>query len=429
MLSASTVGMMGTGVPNGGAQTSTPAAPPAASGGAPPVAMVVNQSAPAAPAVAAVPADPGATLSGYVFLEPTAGSPNFNPTTPAPGESPIAGATVTLNGPGGTQTAVTDATGAYSFSDLSPGTYSLSITPPTNDSSAQTLPGANNGTAGTGTISGITLTSGENQTNENFPVTTGSQFEQIEFTASLLVSGGQVPLAPYEKVVAPPPTPNVPQQMAPPTPLPGVTGRTFIVAGSQSLPQGGSGGDAIIGGANPASPLYAGNTEDEIWPAFGEEGVNNWLNEGAEEGIMQQLNNLGNMNLLNSGGSRGSNSAFPFGDGGMDSDGSSDRLDDLFYPNLFNFNDREIQEHGIRGASEPAGSDGQAAIAENSEHVALLDPVVVTSTRARRLPAESEWSASSSMSAAAVAAWMLVTGNRNSDSGSRAGHFERRRKS
>jgi len=423
LLSASSAGVMGTGVPNGGAQFSTPAAPPPASGGAPPVAMVAGQPAPAVVSVAAVPANSGASISGFVFLEPTTGSSNFNPTTPSPGESPIVGATVTLNGSGGTETTTTNATGAYSFSDLSPGTYSLSITPPTGDSSAKALPGGNNGTAGTGTISGITITSGQNQTNENIPVTTGNQLERIEFTASLLVSGAQLPLAPFEQVAAPPPTPNLGQQMGPPTVLPSLTSRTLLVGGNQSLPQGGSGGDAIIGGANLASPLFAGNTDDEIWPAFGQEGVNNWLNEGPEEQIMQRLNDLGDMNLLN-GGSRGSSSVFPFGSDGMDSDGANDRLDDLF-----NWNDREIHEPGILRDSIPAGSDSQAAWAVNAEPVARLDPVDVSPIRVRRAQVESDWSPSSSVSAAAVAAWMLVTGNRGAENGGRVSPSDRRRKS
>jgi hypothetical protein len=390
--------------------------------------MVVNQPAPAVASVSAVSADPPPSVSGFVFFEPTAGSPNFNPITPPTGESPLAGVTVTLTGPGGTQTTLTDATGAYSFSDLTPGTYSLSITAPTGDTSATAIPSGSDGTASAGKISDITVASGQTLSNENFPVISSSvsQLQQIFFTASLLVSGAQIPLAPFEQVVTPAPTPNVPQQMAPPTPLPGLTGRTFVVVGSQSLPQGGSGGDAIIGGANPASPLYSENTQDSIWPAFGEEGVNNWLNEGPEQAIMQRLNDLGDMNLLN-GGNRGS--VIPFGDG-MDSDdirGGTDRLDDLF-----NFNDRfdgrGTGDYDLQGALA-AASDSQNADAVDSQPVALLNSVEVAPMRVRRLPGEGEWSPNSSMSAAAVAAWMLVTNNRGTEDISPRGISTRRRKS
>ena len=421
-------------------QSSSPAPPP--STGAPPVALVANQSAPAVAsvsAVPAVPADPPASLSGYVFFETTPGSPNFSPTSPPVGESPLSGVTVTLTGPSGTETAVTNGEGQYTFSNLTPGTYSLSITAPQGDTSETAVPGGGNGTAGAGTISDITLSSGQSQSNENFPVVSSSvsQVQQIFFTASLLVSGAQIPLAPFEQVVTPAPTPNVPQQMAPPSLLPGLSGRTFVVAGSQSIPQGGSGGDAIIGGANPASPLYSENTQDSIWPAFGEEGVNNWLNEGPEEQIMQQLNNLGDVNLLNGGNTRGS--ALPFGNDGMDSDdirGGTDHLDDLLNLNhrgLFNGNDwlddRGLHDDGIAGGDGPAASDGQGAVAVNGEEVALLDPVVVTPIRIRRLPNDGEWSPGANMSAAAVAAWMLVTNNRGEEYGGRAVPFQRRRKS
>src|SRR5262249_37191551 len=54
-----------------------------------------------------------ATLSGTVLDESGAGLP---------------GATVTLSGPGGRQTAVTDSAGAYRFRDVAPGTYQVAVT-------------------------------------------------------------------------------------------------------------------------------------------------------------------------------------------------------------------------------------------------------------------------------------------------------------
>jgi hypothetical protein len=404
-------------------------APAPATIGAPSGGVVANQPAPAVASAAAVASDPSGSLSGYVFFETTPGSPNFNPTAPATGESPLAGVTVTLDGPGGTQTTQTDATGTYSFGDLTPGTYSLSITPPTGDTAAQAIANGSNGTAGTGTISNISIGSGQNQAGENFAVDSSSvkQLSQIFFTASLLVSGAQIPIAPFEQVITPAPTPNVPQQVAPPMVLPGLSGRTLQVAGSQNLPQGGSGGDAIIGGANPASPLYAGNVQDEIWPTFGEQGVNNWLNEGPEEDIMQRLNDLGDMNLLNGGGDRGlPNSTSPSGAGtdGNDSRGGNDRLNDLFN---FNFNDREFDDDLLRD-SDLIRSNTHSAGEAAEGHAVRLDPIAVAPIATRRLPTETEWSAKSSVSAAAVAAWMLVTSGGGEERDDRIGCFERRRR-
>ncbi len=422
LLSASAAGVAAGGLLNdGGGQAGSPGA-----SGAPPVTTNAAMATPAvAPAITVAP-DPPGSLSGYVFLEPTAGSPNFNPVTPAPGELPVAGATVRLSGPGGTQSVVTTGTGAFDFSDLTPGNYSLSITPPSGDTNALAIAGSGNGTAGIGTISNITIGSGQNQTGENFAVTAGSQLGQIYFTASLLVSGGQIPLAPFEQVITPAPTPNVPQQIAPPTALPGLSGRTFVVAGSQSLPQGGSGGDAIIGGANPASPLYAGNIQDEIWPAFGEQGVNNWLNEGPEADMMQQLNNLGDMNLLNGGTIRGTmpNPNSPIRGDGTGGDGSNRGTNN----NLFNFHDGELG-HGIAPDIDPLPRELRDTYGPYPEQAVLLDRAAVAVSEIPRLPAEEESSPISGASAAAVAAWMLVTSNRRADLERRADYFERRRTS
>src|SRR4029077_19086821 len=59
-----------------------------------------------------------AAVSGTAYTDVDANGA-FNPGT----DTPLAGVTITLAGPGGTRTTTTGASGAYSFANLLPGTY------------------------------------------------------------------------------------------------------------------------------------------------------------------------------------------------------------------------------------------------------------------------------------------------------------------
>lgn len=92
------------------------------------------------------------------------------------GENGIAGVTITLTGTdmlgnSVSQTTTTDANGDYTFTNLLPGTYTLTETQPTGIRDAQANPGTGTtaaGTAGTNEIATITLASGENGVAFNF---------------------------------------------------------------------------------------------------------------------------------------------------------------------------------------------------------------------------------------------------------------------
>ena len=114
------------------------------------------------------------TISGLVFLD------QDNSGTKDVADTALAGVTVQLlQGVSVVATTTTDASGAYSFSGLAPGTYTVSEpTQPAGTSNGKTIPGAvgNGGTAGTATgpavtpsqIAGLILPPGTTSSANNF---------------------------------------------------------------------------------------------------------------------------------------------------------------------------------------------------------------------------------------------------------------------
>ncbi|QDV70716.1 Cna protein B-type domain protein [Rosistilla carotiformis] len=127
-----------------------------------------------------------ASLSGFTYLDAD------NDGVFDTGETPLAGVTVELIGTDllgadVSRTAVTDATGAYSFDNLNPGTYRVVETQPagTRDGIDTVGTGADdNGTAGADAIIDIVLGTGDNAVNFNF----GEQLEMSKrrFLASFV---------------------------------------------------------------------------------------------------------------------------------------------------------------------------------------------------------------------------------------------------
>ena len=102
--------------------------------------------------------EPG-SLSGYAFSEPEPGSDDFNPADPTDGETPQAGVTIDLQDSFGNLIAstVTGSSGAYSFTGIGPGTYSI-VEPSGSDAGNDTaFAGSLGGTAGDGSISDIVV--------------------------------------------------------------------------------------------------------------------------------------------------------------------------------------------------------------------------------------------------------------------------------
>ncbi|QDS90303.1 Cna protein B-type domain protein [Rosistilla ulvae] len=127
-----------------------------------------------------------ASLSGFTYLDAD------NDGVFDAGETPLEGTTVQLIGTdllgaAVSLTTVTDATGAYTFDNLNPGTYRVVETQPagTRDGIDTAGTGAdNNGTAGNDTIDGIVLGTGDAAVNFNF----GEQLEMSKrrFLASFV---------------------------------------------------------------------------------------------------------------------------------------------------------------------------------------------------------------------------------------------------
>ncbi|MBK8959362.1 MAG: carboxypeptidase regulatory-like domain-containing protein, partial [Proteobacteria bacterium] len=109
---------------------------------------------------------PPAKLSGYVYEDQgNDGVRNAEP--------PIAGVTVTLNGTDDLGNAVTastttDANGYYEFTDLRPGTYSVTETQPANYLDGKDTAGSTGGSVSNDLISAISLAAGQHSQENNF---------------------------------------------------------------------------------------------------------------------------------------------------------------------------------------------------------------------------------------------------------------------
>ena len=108
-------------------------------------------------------------LSGVVYLDA-----NNNGIVDA-GESGVGNVTVTLtgtddNGDPISLSTTTTPNGAYSFTNLRPGSYTLTETTPSGDFTGKATAGTEGATPGAGTLSGITLAEGVNGANNLFGV-------------------------------------------------------------------------------------------------------------------------------------------------------------------------------------------------------------------------------------------------------------------
>jgi len=107
------------------------------------------------------------SIAGFVYTD------SDNSGTRTAGDAPLAGVAIALSGtdfrgaPVSLNT-TTDATGAYSFANLLPGTYTVTETQPAGYADATTNPGTAGGLAGPTTISSIALQSNHNSVNNNF---------------------------------------------------------------------------------------------------------------------------------------------------------------------------------------------------------------------------------------------------------------------
>lgn len=258
------------------------------------------------------------------------------------------------------------------------------------------------------------------------PDSTPTGVQQVFFTVSLLASGAQVPILPYERVIVPAPTPNLqPQPFYPAITVPELTMTTVPVGVLTARPRG-TGGDVNFGGANPEGSEGEGSTPNQSSPTFGEPENGTSPTDGSQLDMNERTTELNDLNFLGNGPGTGSNqnSDFPAGqhDGALE--GTTDWLDDGagFEPDNATQPGNSMQPGG-----DPGRSGSQNGDLEYARQVVLLDAVSQPSMANRRAAAEGERS-NSSVSVGAIAAWAILSSNRGSGSNDRVGYFERRRK-
>ncbi len=256
-----------------------------------------------------------ASLSGYVFAEPTLGSPNFNPGNPAAGETPVAGAVVTLSNAAGSPVATTTtaSTGLYLFTNLPPGTYTLTVTTPAGFTSDKAFEGTQgSGTPGITAVSNIALVGATTGDDNNFAIfttstNTGIDLEPEQFTVSALLTNALTVTGSY----APPPVYKTLLALQQPQ-LP-VSQLTFLPlaippAGVDRLLANilGSGGDVQQTGGPlpPVTMALPGGALDKAWELFGNTRTEQWGADEPIQSLLQKLADVDEMTLV----------SFEFGD-------------------------------------------------------------------------------------------------------------------
>ena len=159
----------------------TPGSTFGGTGANPPASVIATLVIPAGSNAAGTEYDFGeltpASIGGFVYVDAN------NDGVRQAGEAAIPNVAVALTGTdafgnGVSQAATTDGTGAYSFANLAPGTYAVTETQPPQwadgTTSAGTVNGTTDGTAGTNVVSGVILAPGENGVDYDFGEVGGS---------------------------------------------------------------------------------------------------------------------------------------------------------------------------------------------------------------------------------------------------------------
>jgi hypothetical protein len=127
---------------------------------------------------------------------------------------------------------------------------------------------------------------------------TTTQTQQIFFTVSLLYSGAQVPILPYERIVVPAPLPGQPQPFPSPGMVPEVLGLAIPAQGARPILAGGSGGDSSLSSANSGDAIYGNTPEDNLGSTFGNRAAEGPSSEVPAQEMIDQLSGLGEMDDL-----------------------------------------------------------------------------------------------------------------------------------
>jgi hypothetical protein len=86
----------------------------------------------------------------------------------SPGDTLLPGVSVTITGPGGNQTVISDDNGNYNFGSLAAGRYTITVTTPDGYLPGHSAAGTFGGTPGENTVVGLTTVAGQSSTGYNF---------------------------------------------------------------------------------------------------------------------------------------------------------------------------------------------------------------------------------------------------------------------
>ncbi|HEY2251668.1 MAG TPA: hypothetical protein VGH74_11430 [Planctomycetaceae bacterium] len=258
-----------------------------------------------------------------------------------------------------------------------------------------------------------------------------AQLQQVFFTVSLLVSGAQVPILPYERTVVPATVPNQPQAFSAPSTVSEILGLSIPGLGARPVLLGSSGGgDSTLSSRISGDPLNSVNPQDQTWPSFGNREAEGPSSEVPTQEMIDQVMGLGEMDdLMRNDVVPPGGSAAPGITPGSAEPGAAgtDQLEDDF-----NFDGGGADDATLERDASPAdtGSDQGALFEGTSEsHRIAVEPISLDPQATdTALPTRDDWSIEGKVVLSTALVSLLANRQRDYARDDRMGRYELRPK-